>query len=91
MESPEYFECRCSSHEHALRFWLDDDDQDPCIYGSVFLSDSPWHRRIWAGLKHALGFKSRYGHFEEFILRPEDRDRLIKLLKKLKVRKSPGV
>lgn len=87
MEAPEYFECRCSTAEHTMRFWLDE-EQEPCVYASVFLSDFPWYARIWAGIRHALGFKSKFGHFEEFILRPEDRQRLVSLLNRLKVRKG---
>lgn len=86
LEKPEYFECRCSTNEHALKFWFDDDPDEPCVYASVFLAELPFLRRFWAGLRYILGGKCRYGHFEEFILRPEDRDRLIGVVKKLKIK-----
>lgn len=89
MEKPEYFECQCSSLEHTLRFWFDDDESFPCVYASVFLDEAPWHRRLWMGLKYIFGYKSRYGHFGEFMLRPEDADRLIAVLEKLKKAKAP--
>jgi hypothetical protein len=88
MDRPEYFECRCGSPEHSLRFWLDEDPEFPCIYVSVFLSEHPWYRRLASSIRYLFGHKSMYGHFEEFILHPEDRDRLVELLKKLKVRKA---
>jgi hypothetical protein len=87
MNGPEYFECKCGSAEHMLRFWFDDDPEFPCVYASVFLDEQPWHRRLWLGLQYILGRKCRYGHFAEFILRPEDRDRLVKVIKRLKVKK----
>lgn len=89
MDKPEYFECRCSTPEHTLRFWFDDDEEYPCVYASVFLDGPPWHRRLWLGLKYILGYKSRYGHFAEFMLRPEDADRLIGVCEALKRAKSP--
>lgn len=84
MEDSEYFECRCHSPEHALRFWFDDDKDDPCIYASVFLGSCPWYERIWKSAKYVFGYKCRYGHFDEFLLRPEDCDRMIGLLERLK-------
>jgi hypothetical protein len=84
MEEPKYFECRCHSPEHLLRLWFDDEDDFPCVYLSVFLDNAPWHRRLWLGLKYILGYKCRYGHFDEFLLRPEDADRMIEMLEALK-------
>jgi hypothetical protein len=84
MEDPKYFECQCHSAEHVLRTWFDDDEDYPCIYMSVFLGAEPWHRRLWLGLKYILGYKCRYGHFDEFLLRPEDADRMIEMLEALK-------
>lgn len=88
METPEYFECRCSTPEHTLRFWFDDDKEDPSVYVSVFLANAPWHKRIWAALKYVMGYKCRYGHFDEFILRPGDCDRLMGILERLKGNKN---
>jgi len=90
MENPEYFECRCSTPEHLLRFWFDDDEEYPCVYISVFLDSQPWHRRVWAGIKYIMGYKCRYGHFDEFLLRPEDSDRLMSILERLKKAGSGG-
>lgn len=84
MDEPEYFECRCHSPEHVLRLWLEEDPGDPCIYVSVFLASEPWHRRLWIGLKYVLGYKCRYGHFDEFIIDPKDTDRMIALFERLK-------
>lgn len=82
--SVEYFECRCHSPEHTLRFWFDDDDKFPCVYASIFLGSAPWPQRVWNAVKYVFGYKCRYGHFDEFLLRPEDCDRLIALAERLK-------
>lgn len=84
METPEYFECRCSSPEHTLRLWFDDDKDFPCVYVSVFLSNEGWVKRLRNAFRYVLGYKCAYGHFDEFILREEDCDRLIAILKRLK-------
>lgn len=88
MDDPEYFECQCSTPEHTLRFWFDGDEEYPCVYASVFLDEPPLHRRLWLALKYVLGYKSRYGHFAEFMLRPEDADRMIGMLGALKRAKA---
>lgn len=80
----EYFECSCHSPEHTLSFVLDDDDVAPTVYGAVFLGEYPWHRRIVKAFKYILGYKCKYGHFDEFIFDPADCDRMIGLMKKLK-------
>ena len=80
---PQYFECDCHSSEHTLRFaW---DDEDNSIYTTVFLSQ--YHRffkRVWMALKYMFGHQSRYGHFDCFIMQPEDAERLKQMLNLLK-------
>lgn len=83
-DDKEYFECACHSPEHTLNFFLDEDPEFPAIYGSVFLSEVPFHRRVWAAVKYIFGYKCRYGHFDEFILKHEDCDRFISLFRKFK-------
>jgi hypothetical protein len=93
MEDSKYLECRCSSPEHTLRFFFDDDPEFPCVYAAVFLANDPWHRRVLTGLKYILGYKCKYGHFDEFMLKPEDCDSLIEIAslmkKKSRVRTKP--
>lgn len=84
MERPEYFECRCHTPEHTLRIWFDDEPGDPCVFASVFLANGPWYKRFVSGVRYIFGYKCRYGHFDEFILRPEDCDRLMGILERLK-------
>jgi hypothetical protein len=73
----------CHSPEHTMQFWMDDDDP-PTLYAHVFLSLDPWWQRIWNSVKYILGYKCRYGHFDEFLLNPEDCDKFIELLTRYK-------
>jgi len=83
LNKPDYFECMCHSPEHTMQFWMDDDDP-PTLYAHVFLSLDPWWQRIWNSVKYILGYKCRYGHFDEFLLNPEDCDKFIELLTRYK-------
>jgi len=83
LDGTEYFECQCGSDEHTLRFTLSLDDP-AYIYTSVFLGSYPWGwRRIWTGIKYLFGYKCKYGHWDCFMLRPEDAARLRSLLDRL--------
>lgn len=88
MERPEYFECLCSSQEHLWRLWFDDDPSEPVVYASFFLAELPWYGRLAAAFKYIFGYKCRYGHFEEFILNPDDCERMIGILRRLKEAKG---
>jgi hypothetical protein len=39
-------------------------------------------KRIKVAIKYIFGHKSIYGHFDSFLLKPEDSERLIEHLKK---------
>lgn len=83
MNKPEYFECLCHSPEHTMQFWMDEDNP-PTLYAHVFLSPDPWWQRIWNSIRYIFGYKCRYGHFDEFLLNPEDCDKFIALLTRYK-------
>ena len=80
----EYFECSCHSPEHTLKFMFEEFSSDSEIAVSVFLAELPWHKRLFVALKYAMGYKCRYGHFEEFLLDKEDCDRIIEIVGRLK-------
>jgi hypothetical protein len=80
----EFFECSCYSDEHTLKFILDDDVKYPCLYTSIFLSEPSLLKRIWLSIKYIFGYKCKYGHFDCFLLREKDADRLIDLLNNYK-------
>lgn len=77
--------CDCSSDEHQLIVRWDDDDNE--VYVSVHLATyRGFWKRLWHGLKYAFGHKSRYGSFDEIILRKEDADNLQKVVDHLRIK-----
>ena len=75
--------CECSSAEHQMIVRWDDSDNE--VYVSIHLANyKGFWKRLWHGLKYAFGHKSRYGAFDEVILRKEDADSLQKVVDYLK-------
>lgn len=83
LDGTEYFECECGSDEHTLRFILSLDD-DSEIYSKVFLNDyrSFWQRLV-VSIKYLFGYKCKYGHWDCFIMKAEDAQRLSDLCLRL--------
>ncbi len=70
-----FFECNCGSKEHTLRFVLDKDEHE--IYVSIFLNQwRPFYKRIWVALKYVFGYKSKYGHWDNWTLCEDDAGKL---------------
>jgi hypothetical protein len=91
--SHEYFECQCTCSEHTIRFTYfnpvrrDDGtlSERATLYVNVFLRRPRFLERIWLALKYVFGANpSAYGHFDETLIEPDDADRLINLLQKVK-------
>ena len=75
----EYFDCKCSSPEHTLRFVYDEDD----IYIEIYLRQyRNFFKRIWIAIKYIFGYKCQYGDWDCFILKEDDIQRMIRLLTK---------
>lgn len=78
LDGSHYFECACYSEEHTIKFVLDKDPEDPEIYVSVFLNQyRSWWKRLWVGIKYIFGYKCMYGHWDNWIMKDEDAQRLI--------------
>ncbi len=75
LDGTHYFECRCGSDEHTVRFTVDKEEGE--IYTSIFLSQ---HRsilkRIFVGIKYVLGYRCSHGHWGNWILEEDDAKRL---------------
>jgi hypothetical protein len=75
--------CDCSSCEHQLIVSWNNDDKE--VYVQVHLSTyKGFWKRLWGGLKYAFGHRSRYGDFDEVILRKSDAENLQKVVDHLK-------
>ena len=81
VNSVEFFQCQCHSNEHTVKFSID--EEDGTIYTSIFLNTFyPWYYRIWIAIKYIFGYKSRFGHWDCFLLKQEDHPRLLRLMSK---------
>jgi hypothetical protein len=77
LDGTHYFECKCGSSEHTLRFVLDKDPTDPGIHTEIYLNQwRPWWKQAWIGLKYMFGYPCRYGHWDCWILSDDDAKRL---------------
>ncbi len=81
LDGIEFFECQCFSDEHTLKFILDTEYKE--IYTHVFLNEYSIYNRILIAIKYIFGYKCKYGHWDSFLLKPEDAKRLISLLEKI--------
>ena len=77
-----YFDCKCTSPEHTLRFVYDPQDNE--IYTEVFLCQyrNPF-QRIWTALKYVFGFKCKFGHWDCWLMQDEDCKRLVELVNRV--------
>jgi hypothetical protein len=79
IDRTEIWLCDCGSPDHQIVFQLSDWGQDPntaekipadnliCTM-SVYLNDRPFWQRLWMSIKYVFGYKSRYGHWDSFIV-----------------------
>jgi len=74
-----FFECGCGSDEHTLRFTLDNEDQE--IYTSIFLNNyNNIFKRIFIAIKYIFGYKCKYGHWDCWIMKKDDAQKLLEML-----------
>jgi len=78
----EVFICSCSSFEHQMYFWYDEEDK--FVYTEVHLVNHSFWRRLKYGVKYIFGYKSRFGAWDEFIFDPESEEQLAEFLKNKK-------
>ncbi|MBQ8421525.1 MAG: hypothetical protein IJX11_04605 [Bacteroidales bacterium] len=80
--------CQCTDPEHMMiiRYFLDDNE----VFVSIHLyRERNIFKRIWTALKFVFrGKKSIYGDFDEIILRPEDADKLQRVVDHLRTVKE---
>lgn len=79
----ELFICECHNVEHQLIFSYFPDDKE--VYVSIHLTpQSGFWKRLGLAIKYIFGYRSCYGHFDEFIFKKYDADRLQKIVNHLK-------
>lgn len=85
--SNELFVCSCNDLEHQFVISYIEDDYSE-MYLSVNLATGNFWKRLKIGLKYIFGKKSKYGQFDEILIRPEDANRLQEIVNKLKLCKE---
>jgi hypothetical protein len=86
--------CECHSTEHQIIFKYDDDVDKSwdMVYVDIHLNSWSFWKRLKYGIKYIFGYKCRYGAFDEIIIKPEDADkiqRVVDFLNKVKKNREP--
>ena len=73
--------CKCESYEHHLIFDYDEDSKE--VYVAVnLIPHKNILKRLWIAIKYVFGYKSRFGQYDEFMLKPEELKKIAGILKK---------
>lgn len=93
--------CQCGDPSHQMIISYDEgiDENEviakelEMVYVSIHLVPEPnFFKRLWNGIKYVFSRqRSIYGDFDEIILRPEDADKLQKVVDHLKRIRNEGV
>lgn len=70
--------CQCENMEHQMMFRTVTEDGG--VFVTFHLCRLPFWKRLIHGIKYIFGYTSRYGDFDEMILRPSDVDKLRKVV-----------
>jgi len=77
--SLELLVCECSSLEHQIIIYKEDDQ----VYAYFHLSNLSFFRRIKYAIKYIFGYKCKYGAFEEFMFGEQHVESLKNIIKEL--------
>jgi len=62
--------CNCGWHEHQA--WLSYHPDDELGWGEVYLTTHlvprGFFRRLWDAIRYIVGYRSRFGHFDEICI-----------------------
>ena len=75
MEEQLIFICECFSHEHQCIFWYDKEDEMFLVTVHLTTHDNVF-KRIWTAIKYIFGYTSRYGAWDDFVMKPVDQQKL---------------
>jgi hypothetical protein len=82
-----YYECQSESAEHTMRFVYDPDENE--LYAEIQLVQyRNVFKRIWVAIKYVFGYQCRYGHWDCWLLKPEDCEGIGNLLNKVVANKK---
>ena len=89
-EKKETLLCECKSTEHVMVVHYDDDPDWDRVYVHIHLSqDAGFWKRLGRAINYLFGHRTKYGDFDEFIINPDDANKVQRIathLKKIKQR-----
>ena len=87
-----HFDCECHSADHTIRFTVEPGETDslgawpPELYCEVQLRHwRPWYKRAWVAIKYIFGYQCQYGHWDCWIMKEKDAEKLEKVLTEYKI------
>lgn len=92
---PDVIICDCHSTEHQMIVYYEEEDdmsevRYPMCYLHIHLNERNFWGRLKYGIKYILGYKSRFGAFDEFIISIENIDKFEKIVNHIKECKLRG-
>ena len=71
--------CACGS-EHQIQLTYYDDPDDWHLMVSIHLVHRGFFRRLWKAIRYTLGYRCRYGEWDELLLNRRDAEEIVTLL-----------
>ncbi len=82
MKEKDFILCDCSSNEHQIIIFYDEDCN--LVYVSIHLSKFNFFKRLIFGIKYIFGYYCKYGHWEEFIISKNNINEFKDIINKIK-------
>ena len=89
-EMEEIILCECSNPEHMMLFSTVEGDDENEVFVTFHLVSGNFWQRLKHGIKYIFGYTSKYGDFDELILRPKDAHKFEKVAEHLRTYKTPN-
>lgn len=83
MDKVDIIICECFTPEHQIIFFYDEEGNELTArihlktYKNVF-------KRLYTAIRYVFGYKSRFGEWDNFIVNPNDAEKLIGILQQYK-------
>ena len=89
-EIEELFICQCGDPSHQFIITADTDNtKGACAFVSVHLNrEHNIFKRMWTAIKYVFGRRSIHGDFDEVIIKPNDAEKLQKVVDFLRIHQN---
>ena len=78
--------CDCNDPEHLILFLTVENvlDDDKLVFAEIHLVKRRFIKRLWYGIKYILGYRCKYGAFDEIVISKYNYGTLEKVVKYFK-------